>query len=213
MFWELFFLNFAACSLKTCVKADKSAWQTGPREISGFQAIFGELFFLNFAALLLQERNQRISGDFWGAFFLKFRGLAVARMLFVRPFQCFFSFLCFSVFLCQSPQEKWTPPFSTNSFFSVFSRMLLVELHTRNPHRHFLGFRVESSVFVFLCQSPQEKWTPPSRRILLIHFFFSLVVCRATHTKSASKSSSTQTPTDRFFGNMFSEFSFCGLQG
>ena len=97
-------------SMKTCVKADKSAWQAGPREISGFQAIFGELFFLNFAALLLQERNQRISGDFWGAFFLKFRGLAVARMLFGRPFQCFFPFFVFLCFLVPIATRKMDPP-------------------------------------------------------------------------------------------------------
>ena len=47
--------------------------------MKGFQEIVWELFFLNFAALLLQEQDERISGDCLGAFFLKFRGPAVAR--------------------------------------------------------------------------------------------------------------------------------------
>ena len=48
-------------------------------EAGPFIYIRNAAFFLNFADLLLQEQDERISGDCLGTFFLKFRGPAVAR--------------------------------------------------------------------------------------------------------------------------------------
>ena len=175
------------------------------------------------------EGNQRISGDFWGAFFLKFRGLAVARMLFGRPFQCFFPFLCFSVFWYQSPQEKWTPPFSTNSFFSIFSRLLFAELHTRNPHRHFLGFRVEGarmlfprffkcffnfSVFsCFFVQIATGKMDPPFSTNSSFSIFFSRLLFAKLHTRNPHRNQATHRhpPTDSL-GTCFLNFLFAACK-
>ena len=84
--WEDFFSDFClVCFLKgdpnnSGYTQDIFSTQ-GPvvYEAGPFIYIRNAAFFLNFADLLLQEQDERISGDCLGTFFLKFRGPAVAR--------------------------------------------------------------------------------------------------------------------------------------